>query len=204
MGQGLQQEELNHWWGTKMAAAKLRSAKLQRPHLALMSFDGRMWWDVVSSSRIPWGLKLSTLVQGRTFSRWENWGATHSELMTDPGLCVWIHTTPVPLMVSLKIRLSENYAEKANKWTNKTLDLFTGCFTDGDWPSRALRSGAGHLAKSLSFLIYFLTCTRRLTISKVSFTFKNMSLWPQFSVFQLGIIFSFPKCLRIVWNPETL
>ena len=52
-------------------------------------------------------------------------------------------------------------------------------------------------------LIYFLTCTRRLTISKVSFTFKNMSLWPQFSVFQLGIIFSFPKCLRIVWNAET-
>ena len=42
MDQGFQQEELNHCWGTKMAVAKMRSAKLQRPHLALMSFDGGM------------------------------------------------------------------------------------------------------------------------------------------------------------------
>ena len=133
-----------------MAVAKMRSAKLQRPHLALMSFDGGMGWDTVSTFRIPWGLKLSILVQGRTFSRWENWG--HVQWIDDrPGLWAWIHTTPAPLMVSLKSRLSENYAEKTNKWTNKTLDLFTGCFPDGDWPSRALRSGAGRLAKSLSF-----------------------------------------------------
>lgn len=158
--------------------------------------------DTLSISRIPWGLKLSTLVRERAFFRWENWGHTH-----------WINDRPGTLSLNpdsschtqgfLKISLSGNHAEKANKWTNKTLNLFTGCVIDGDRKSRALRSGTGYLAKSLSFLVCFLMCTRRSMISKVSFSSKSMPLWPQFPVFQVGIIFYFPKCLRIIWAPKT-
>ena len=57
-----------------MPAAKLRSAELQRPHLALMSLSGvggggRGEQVTLNISRIRWGLKLSTLVRERAFFR---------------------------------------------------------------------------------------------------------------------------------------